>query len=389
MKNKKMRRSVLFIVIVGLVCVSLYSGGLCSSAQSTDLDTWLKEAALGPYAPEKEDWDAVYEAAKEEPPLLVYMSTSRIALFVESFRAQFPGVEAEELYIQQVDMLPRLNREWEADVWNVGVINLSDLASPGELPKDSLISYVPPEYRDLYPEKYQEPVFTTAQSLRGFMYNPDFSPEGPPFTSLWDLTTEEFRGKVILTDLLVASGIAQQFITIVQHADEMAADYEARFGKPLELRERDAGFEWVRRLLENEPTIVGDWREQAEAVTNAKELMVSEMNYIRMANVWDGEYNMKFVKGITPVDAVAVPRWFAIGAFNSSPNAAKLFIHCMMTEEAGRPFFDRGFLHTRLGWEPTQEWMKDITEITYWDMEPESYWDYHPEVLDLILQYAP
>jgi len=389
MKNKKMRRAVLFIVIVGLVCVLLYNGGLCSSTQSNDLDTWLKEAALGQYAPEEEDWDAVYEAAKGEPPLQIYMSTSRVKLFADSFKKQFPGVKVEDLYIRQADMIPRLNREWQAGVWNVGVLNLSDPSSPYQIPKGSYVSYVPPEYRNLYLEKYRKPVFSNAQSLRGFMYNPELSPDGPPFKSIWDLTTEKFRGKVILSDALRASGIVQQFVTIMQHTDELTADYEARFGEPLKLRERDAGFEWLRRLLENKPHIVVSWKDAAEALTKSKEVMVAEMNFIRMANVGDGTYNMKFAMGITPVDAVAVSRWFAIGAFNKSPNASKLFIYAMMSEEAGRPFFDRGFLNTQYGWKPTKEWMKPITKIKYWDMDPDFYLNNKDKILDLWTEYAP
>ena len=117
--------------------------------------------------------------------------------------------------------------------------------------------------------------------------------------------------------------------------------------------------------------------------------MVAEMNFIRIANVRDGNYNMEFATGITPVDAVAVPRWFAIGAFNKSPNSSKLFVYSMMSEEAGRPFFDRGFLNTQSGWKPTQEWMKPITKISYWDMDSEYYLSVVDEILDLWTRYAP
>lgn len=383
------RESVLLIALMALLCVLLWSGFCAGASPYGDLDAWLKQAGLGPYAPEKEDWDAVYEAAKKEPPLLVYMSTSRVNLFVDSFKKQFPGVQVEELFIEQTDLIPRMHREWDAGLWNVGVLNLSGLPAIHEMPKDSFVSYVPPEYRDLYPEEYQDPVFVTAVSLRGFVYNPDLSPDGPPFKSIWDLTTEEFRGKVIFTDPLRNADAATTLTTIVQHADELAADYEARFGKPLELRERDAGFEWLRRFLENEPKLVDNWRDSAEAVTNAREIMIADTNFIRMADVFAGTYNFRFATGTTPVDAVSLPRWYAIGTFSKSPNAAKLFTYAMMADESGGPFFDKGFLHTRFGWEPTQEWMQGIEEITYWDTDVDYYWANSQDILDFWMLYAP
>ena len=35
-------------------------------AYANDFDDWMKAAQLGFYAPEEEDWDAVYEAAKKK-----------------------------------------------------------------------------------------------------------------------------------------------------------------------------------------------------------------------------------------------------------------------------------------------------------------------------------
>lgn len=375
------------LVLIGLFFAALPASN--PSAHAQELNAWLKKAELGPYAPTEEDWDAVYERAKAEPPLLVYMSTSRVTLKVDTFREQWPGVEVEGQYIRQADLLPRLEREWSAGVWNVGVLNMSGPETFAYLPLGSYVSYVPPEYRDLYPERYQEPVFISAISLTGWAYNPDVSPDGPPFASLWDLTTEEFRERVILEDPTRSSGTATWLMAIVSKADELQADYEARFGEPLQLRERDAGFEWLRRLLENRPHVFTTWRDGAEILTNSDEPMVADMNFIRMADVHDGTFNMEFVRGVTPASAVANPRWYAIGTHNRSPNAAKLFIRSMMTEEAGSPFFDRGFLSPRADWKPSMPWMQSVTDITFWDADPDFLLREGPDVMDFWLLFAP
>ena len=51
------RRSVLLIALMALLCVLLWSGLCAGASPYGDLDAWLKQAGLGPYAPEKEDWD--------------------------------------------------------------------------------------------------------------------------------------------------------------------------------------------------------------------------------------------------------------------------------------------------------------------------------------------
>ena len=238
------------------------------------------------------------------------MSTSRVNLFVDSFKKQFPGVQVEELFIEQTDLIPRMHREWDAGLWNVGVLNLSGLPAIHEMPKDSFVSYVPPEYRDLYPEEYQDPVFVTAVSLRGFVYNPDLSPDGPPFKSIWDLTTEEFRGKVISTSSQCRC--CYDPYNYNQHADELAADYEARFSKPW-VRERDAGSNGCR-FLENELKLVDNWRDSAEAVTTQDNDRRHELHSNGRCVCRDLQLQVRHRN--YACRRRSLPRWYAIGTFS-------------------------------------------------------------------------
>lgn len=359
-----------------------------SMAGAQNLDDWLREYGLGAYAPAVEDWDAVYAAAQTEPPLVVYASTSRVHSFIQSFQEQWPGLTADAVQTGGSDMIERLNREWQAGLRNAGVIDLAGPESHAAIPAGSFVAYLPPELVAVYPEQYVDPVLTVAVSLSGWAYNPERSPSAPPFESLWDLTTEEFRGRVVLTDPIASSSAGEQLVGTVARADELAADYERRFGEPLQLQERDAGFEWLRRLLNNDPVVVNDWRPAAEILTNNSELMVAQMNFIRMSSTLDGTYSMEFASGITPVDAVAAPRWQAIGAFNPSPNAAKLFIRTMMTVEAGRPYFSEGFMSPRADWNPEEEWMQLLVELDYWDPDPEFTAQRSHEVIDFWLLHS-
>ena len=377
------------LVSVTLAVVAVLLATSVTVAVAQPLDAWLQDAQLGPYAPAEEDWDAVYAAALEEPPLRVYTSTSRVHAFIAAYEAQWPGLTAEAVETGSgSDAIERLTREWQAGLRNAGVIDLAGPESHAVLPEGSIVAYVPPEMRAVYPDRYLEPVLTVAVSLSGWAYNPDVVSDGPPFRSVWDLTTDDFRGLIVLTDPTISSSAGEQLVGTIARADELEADYVARFGEPLELRERDAGFEWFRRLLENDPIIVDGWRPAAEILTNRTEPIVAAMNFIRMVHVERGVYRMEFATGITPIDAISAPRWQAVGAFTPSPNAAKLFLRTMMTEEGGRPYFGEGFLSPRTDWAPTESWMAQITEINYWDPDPEFTQQHGFEVIDFWLLRA-
>jgi len=76
----KPKSRTLPLLLMGLLLSLVVATSVASAQQNRDLDAWLREAGLGPYAPEEEDWDAIYEKAKNEPPLQVYMSTSPAVL---------------------------------------------------------------------------------------------------------------------------------------------------------------------------------------------------------------------------------------------------------------------------------------------------------------------
>lgn len=51
----------------------------------------------------------------------------------------------------------------------------------------------------------------------------------------------------------------------MRRADELTAEYEALYGEPLELTEVNAGLEWTKRFLQNDPSIMASDTRVAEA----------------------------------------------------------------------------------------------------------------------------
>lgn len=362
---------------------------LTAVADEEARDAWLKEAQLGPYLPESEDWDAVAALAAEEPPLLVFMSTSRVERILELFSEKYPEVEVEGLYSRQPELIERVTREFQAGLSDVGIIEFADASTVSLLPEGSLVTYIPQEVAHLYPEDYKEP-FQYASYYYGWGYNPLVSPDGVPFESIWDLTTEEFRGKLILEDPVRSLDTHKYLTNIVARPDEVAADYEATFGEPLEISEADAGFEWLRRLLENEPTVVSAWREAADILhENPEKMMVSGLNFARMSNVQDGTYNMAFATSITPVETIEITRWAAINAFSKSPNAAKLFIRELIDGPVAAPILEHGFSSPKQGWDTSVDWMQPMLSMTSWPIDVDYMIQRGHEVVDFWLLYGP
>jgi iron(III) transport system substrate-binding protein len=334
-----------------------------------DLDAWLQEAQLGPYAPAEEDWDAIYEAAKAEPPLQVYMTTSRVNQPIAPFQELYPGVEVEGLHIPASDMLERVRRERQAGIHELGILHTDDPERYLQEFGDELISYVPPELMELIPEPYREPLLIYRFLPTGWTYKESSFPDAPPMESLWDVTTEPFRGKVLIADPLRTGSVITYLVSVVGHADELEAEYQRHFGQPIELREKDAGWEWLRRLLENEPVILPGTRDVAEAITNSDGLMVGLNNFSRAREVLDGRYDFTFVMGLQPADMVNLPHPLSIMAFTPSPNAAKLFTRYLLTLEGGAPWFAEGNPSPRTDWRPTEAWIEPILLHTKWDVD--------------------
>lgn len=92
--------------------------------------------------------------------------------------------------------------------------------------------------------------------LDWWSYNTDIYKD-LPISSWWDLTKPEWKGKFVLLDPSGEPDLPVLFACMVQHADEMAADYQRVFGKKIVLAsdEPNAGYAWIKRIAKNNPIL--------------------------------------------------------------------------------------------------------------------------------------
>jgi len=317
---------------------------LAPVAFSQDYDAWLQSAELGPYQPAVEDWDAIYERAQAEPPLLVYANTSNIFGAVETLLADYPALNIEPLDISGQTIIDRIVLEWDAGLRDVGVAFMALPWVQHELllPRGAVTRYVPRDLEAQIDPNFTQPLLMHRFSASGWMYNDD-NFDSAPWSNIWELTTEKFRNRVAVSDINDGATTPTHFTGIIQHSDVMEQLYEEFFGEPIELHPTttNAGEEFIRRLLQNDMRVLSSSREVAEALTNSDGPFAGMTVYSRLREVVEGTYQFAIDTQNSPV--VVSYHYVSVGSFTQSPNTAKMLIRHLTSQEGGQPWWGENF----------------------------------------------
>jgi iron(III) transport system substrate-binding protein len=369
-------------LVTSLLCALIVFGLTAAAVAVSDdeYDQWLQRAELGPYQPEVEDWDAIYQAALEEPPLQVYAGTSRIFPAIEDLEQEYPGLRIEALNIESQDILERVRREWDAGLRNVGLVFSAIPAIHHDLllPRRAVTRYVPRELEGLMAEEELEPLLRQRYSAYVWFYNSDEF-DAPPWENIWQLTTEEFRNRVVIGDMLEGISTLTFFTAINVHADEMAELYEDYFGEPIELETPNAGMEFIKRLLENDARIVRASREVVETIDQSTGPFAGLTGYSRYRDALDGDYAL----AVDTESPAASDFWYlSIGTLTESPNTAKILIRWLMTEEGGKQWAGPNFpANPNVTIQPPFELtLRDFAIM--WSPTPEESSEFHDMLID-------
>ena len=354
---------------------------------SPEQRAWLEAAQLGPFAPVEDDWDAIYEAAKKEGKVVVYSSSSRVFDIAETFMEAYPEITVEGYDIGTPDLTLKVKVEQGAGIHNADVVFLGDPPTViNELVKPHLVwNYVPTELVDVIPEEWREPVLIHHFGMKVMAYNSEIHDEAP-FDNWWDLTKEEWKGRVIFKDPFKSGEIFNLFSMMVKNADQMAQAYEEEFGKPIELDEDcpTAGHQWLKDLIENEPILTGSDGDAAEAVgtKGQTEAPVGFFAYSKYRNVLKGELAFEAALDAKPMAGMYHGTTLSIANLAPHPNAAKLMVRWYMGDEEGgkgmKPYHVPGDL-------PPRSDMVIPEGMFGWDVARETLWtlDYDWSYLNL------
>ncbi len=340
----------LFIVML-LISVSfaLFAGGSKEAAAPAE-----KTAAPAAVA---EDWDAIYEAAKQEGKVVIYSLSSRIFDAVEEFKTLYPGVEVEATDLPTVQQVEKLKREQSAGLYNADVLQLADETTImyDLIKKGYVVNYIPAtlidgkKTADVIPAEYQNPMLLHSIEGKVIFYNTE-SYDKAPVDNLWDFTRPEWKGRFQMKDPMAAAENLNFLQMVVKNSDLMEKAYEKEFGTKLVLSPgiENAGYEWIDRIVKNDIVLTSSDGKASDAAgapgqKNAPLGLCVASSKVRnnakgqkLGIAWNVEPKFGIYKGNYLFMANNAPH----------PNAAKLLIRYMLGDAEGgkgmKPFYVPG-----------------------------------------------
>ena len=284
------------------------------------------------------DLGALIEAAKKEPPITVYAVTGKIVDTAEAFTKKY-GVQASGKKVNEATQIELMIRERQAGNIVGDVSVATDVASAmGELlPEGIVTSWTPPDIEPDIPEKLRNPL-TVVSDAHVWTYNTEKYAKCP-VTNIWQLTEPQWKGKLAMLDLFDKPLYADWFNQIEMHHDaEVAKAYEDLYARKLDTNGATATAAWVKAFAENGPllsdsTTVAD---AAGAPGQADPFFVITSTAKYRDNEAKG-LKLGLCAGVRPFSGFLYPGFGLIATQTKSPNAAKLFVHYLMTEEGIAP----------------------------------------------------
>lgn len=326
----KKRFTIAAVMIVMMAFGSLLFAGGQAEAEKPEL----------PETPKTHE--ELVAAAQAEGKVVVYSITSRIANAAESFSEKY-GIEVEATNLKDFELIEKVSKEGSTGAAGADFVIAQDGGRVmGELINlNYLYNYVPESFKDVIPAEFQNPL-VMASINKLFIFNNELSTESP-FTNVWALTTPEWAGNFQFKNPFQES-VNANFMTMVtkpEIADQLAAAYKDYFGKEIKLTTPNAGYEWIKAILENNLILTTSDTKTAESIGikgqnkkyNAGLFVFSKLRYVESKNL-----ALQPIMDAQPFAGFYYPIYMLMSANARHPNAAKLFIEYLLTEEGFKPW---------------------------------------------------
>lgn len=280
------------------------------------------------------DLDKLIAAAQKEGPITIYDETGKVTKIAEAFTEKY-GIKAEGVKIE-TNAIDKVKREHDSGNVIADVLAISEPpAFYAELLRDDILTnWVPGDVYDKLPEEARYPYLTSGNWL-WWAYSPAAYGDTCPVQNIWELTDEEWKGKVAVPDpeaRAMYTNIWNQ--SARDHADAWEQAYEDLYGEKLKTDEPTAFHEWLKRLAANSAVFKSD-EEVSEAVgaPGQEAPPIGQMAAAKFRNIEEKGYSLAPCAGLNPFVAGPMPQTMAYASKSKSPNAAKLYIHFATSQE--------------------------------------------------------
>ncbi len=359
------------------------------------ISVFLSGAAWADSHLDKMGPDELLPLAEAEEKVVVYSFTSRIGRVESAFEDAYPNIDLQGFDISSTEQIARLKAEAQAGVTNADVIYISDTPVVlTELLKSGIIApYVPPRISDRVPAEFQSPLLAQRLSTKVLMYNESANPEGAPVSNLWALTTDEWRGRVVMVDPLQRGDYLDLMTEIVLRSDEMATAYEAQFGKAIDLGAASgAGEKFIMDLFANDVILVGS-TDDVNAAVGAIGQANPPVGFTSYSDRRDNEeegWALQIANDVQPSPGIIFPAVVALAAKPNNPAAARLVIDFLMGDESETggpglaPFYVAGDYVTRTDLPPHPDAVP-LDKFNAWRIDPARTATLRADIGDLVL----
>lgn len=245
--------------------------GDSGDATESTLTAWEESSNI--FATDETDEELYQQAIEEGGTVTLYSISSRCNKVAEAFMAKYPELTCEAFDISTNELLEKVTREHEAEQYVADVVHIKD--QDGSLYNEYVKNKVFYLYQPADIFAHIDPSYTATATplyieLTQLFYNAEAYPDGSPVTNIWELTEPQWQGKIMMQNPLdnVSWGSWITGFCVGDVPDQLAAAYEELYGEELVLSDgcANAGYEFLKRLHDNNPTYTSSSDDIAEAV---------------------------------------------------------------------------------------------------------------------------
>ena len=319
-----------------VLCVLVFSACQRTTPPEHKLTAWLETAQLNA----QETPQQLYEKALQEDTLIIYSESSRMMDVAKTFMEAYPGLTVTVRDIRGNDIVNMLNENFDTENYTCDIVLRNDndgILSRDLIPRGVLYKYSPYDIvPHLLPGGDGETLLLMGEGMI-LLYNDEVHSD-IPVTNWWELTEEQWRGKIIIANPMRSISGYAFLSTVLNRSDLMAAAYEQRYGVPYTVTEGlDAGHYFVRMLIENGLALTNSSDEIIEDIGLAghknDSLGIIISSKLRMRDIG---FHIAPVRGIIPFDGVFTPNSLSVAGGAPNINAAKLFVRWIFGEADGQ-----------------------------------------------------
>ena len=361
-------------------------------------EEWAKANGFGPWQPAEDDWAAIEAAAIQEGKVTVYANSSGVEDLPDAWYALYPDIELDAADTDGIDTKMAAEQESGNVIGDVWYNSDGHILFGRFVPNQWMWWFVP---RDVViPELTADYPFAIARHSTDVIgYNNKFYPDGCPITNIWQLTEPQYKGKFFMEDPVSDVSTMAKMATFVQNADGMAQAYQDLYGKAWDTDElaatdasglvvENAGYLWLKKVTYNDVIVLDDG-DMVNAAFAGLELPEGEepgfgfTGYSSYKDTLKGELNMAPCFGLNPVMGIFKTSFLGIANNAPHPNAAKLFIRFILSEEGYDPWNKIGTYPAVQGL-PVHEDNMPLDELLtqVWEMDPIFDWENVSKVRD-------